>query len=98
MKRNQLIGLVILFLVLIIIAAISLLIAVKKPIKGDEEKMFCPEEQADFCTEIYQPACGWFDPEKIQCIKYPCAQTFSNGCYACKDDRVLYWTDGECPQ
>lgn len=48
------------------------------------------------CTMEYKPVCGWFK-ESIQCIRYPCAQTFSNGCGACQDENVAYWTDGECP-
>ena len=61
---------------------------------------YCTPEQrkGEMCMEIYQPACGWFDPAKIQCIKYPCAQTFSNSCFACQDSKVLYWTNGECPK
>ena len=61
---------------------------------------FCTEEQkkADACIEIFRPVCGWSDPEKIQCIKYPCASTFSNSCFACVDENVLYWTEGECPE
>lgn len=55
------------------------------------------QKQADACIEIYQPACGWDDPEKVQCIKYPCAQTYSNSCFACIAENVLYWTEGECP-
>ncbi len=60
---------------------------------------YCTPEQriGDVCIELYQPVCGWFDSEKIQCIKYPCAQTFSNSCFACIDNKVLYWTEGECP-
>ncbi|TAL48149.1 hypothetical protein EPN87_01205 [archaeon] len=49
------------------------------------------------CTAQYNPVCGWFDPAKIQCIRYPCAQTFSNSCFACSDDKVKYYTQGECP-
>ena len=51
----------------------------------------------DFCIEWYQPVCGWFDPEQIQCIRYPCANTYSNSCHACRDDKVKYWSSGECP-
>ncbi len=54
--------------------------------------------KGEFCMELYQPVCGWFDPGKIQCIKYPCAQTFSNSCFACHNSNVLYWTEGECPK
>lgn len=64
----------------------------------DLEKHFCTEEQrnVDACIEIYQPVCGWSDPAKIQCIRYPCASTYSNSCFACMDENVLYWTEGDC--
>lgn len=59
---------------------------------------FCTEAQrnVDACTAIFHPVCGWSDPEKIQCIRYPCASTYSNSCLACKDENVLYWTEGDC--
>ena len=62
-------------------------------------KTFCTDEQreAEICTADYSPVCGWSDPEKIQCIKYPCATTYSNICNACADENVLYYTEGECP-
>ncbi len=65
-----------------------------------ETKTYCAPEprETDFCIQIYKPVCGWFDPNKIQCIRYPCAQTFSNSCVACSNNDVLYWTEGECPQ
>ena len=64
------------------------------------EEHFCTEESrnADVCYTIYRPVCGWFNPEKIQCIKYPCAETFDNDCVACSKENVLYWTDGKCPE
>ncbi len=55
------------------------------------------ERLAEFCIALYDPVCGWNDPEKIQCVRYPCADTYSNGCEACKNENVLYWTHGECP-
>ena len=63
-------------------------------------KNFCTPESknAEACIEIYQPVCGWNDPEKIQCIKFPCANTYSNSCFACMDEDVLYYTEGECPK
>jgi len=48
------------------------------------------------CTDLYQPVCGWFNPG-VKCFAYPCAQTFSNSCYSCSNENVLYWTEGECP-
>jgi hypothetical protein len=65
---------------------------------GENEKHFCTSESrnVDACITLYQPVCGFFNPEKIQCIIYPCAVTYGNGCVACQDENVLYWEDGEC--
>jgi hypothetical protein len=62
------------------------------------QKKACTQEQkkAEICTQDYSPTCGWFN-KSIQCIKYPCADTFSNPCFACADARVDYYTSGECP-
>jgi len=51
---------------------------------------------AQYCTQNYDPVCGWFS-EDIQCVQYPCASTYSNSCSACIDEKVDYWTEGECP-
>lgn len=60
-------------------------------------KTFCTDESrgAEVCMELYAPVCGWFNSE-IKCIKYPCAQTFSNSCFACSNSNVEYYTPGEC--
>jgi hypothetical protein len=65
----------------------------------EPEKTYCPSEsrEAEACTMDYNPVCGWFNSEKIQCITYPCAQTYSNSCGACINPNVEYWTRGECP-
>lgn len=70
--------------------------------KISEEKKkenFCSEnsKKVEMCIEIYKPVCGWYDSEKIQCVKYPCAKTFSNDCFACMNENVKYWTEGSCP-
>lgn len=64
----------------------------------DEGPTDCYLEQRDVdeCIEIYAPVCGWFD-ESIQCLTYPCASTYSNSCFACQNEDVSYWTNGECP-
>jgi len=64
----------------------------------EKVKVFCNDEdrKGDFCITLYDPVCGWSDPDKIKCITYPCASTYSNSCFACQDENVLYWTQGEC--
>ena len=65
----------------------------------EKEKIFCEPGQrnAEACIALYKPVCGWFNPGQIQCVKYPCAQTYSNSCFACADKKVSYYTGGECP-
>jgi hypothetical protein len=55
------------------------------------------ERLVDACISLYDPVCGWNDPDKIKCIKYPCAQDYSNGCEACQNEAVAYYTPGMCP-
>ena len=68
--------------------------------QNESSNHYCTAEQrkGEMCIGLYQPVCGWFDPARIQCVKYPCAQTYSNSCFACKNDKVLYWTEGGCPK
>jgi hypothetical protein len=58
----------------------------------------CEIPRPEICTKEYNPVCGWFDPVKIQCIRYPCAVAYGNKCEACADDKVISWTEGECPK
>jgi len=80
-----------------IIAAFFVFSSGTGPIAGEN---YCSADSrlADACAEYYRPACGWWDPAKIQCIKYPCAANYGNECFACMDEKVLYWTEGNCPQ
>jgi hypothetical protein len=61
-------------------------------------KVYCTDDQrkAEVCPEIYHKVCGWFNSD-IKCLKYPCADEYSNTCFACSDKKVYYWTDGSCP-
>jgi len=47
---------------------------------------FCTEEVGDLCMTLYNPVCGYLIEE-----------TFSNSCFACKNQEVVYWISGECP-
>ncbi|VVB77981.1 Uncharacterised protein [uncultured archaeon] len=64
-----------------------------------DKKTYCTPKQkkAEICPMYYSATCGWFN-NSIKCLKYPCAQTFSNPCVACADEKVEYYTEGECPK
>jgi len=70
---------------------------IEKQNEQDDVKVFCKpgQREGDFCIQIDDPVCGWFG-QNIQCIRYPCAQTFSNSCFACLNEDVAYHTKGSC--
>jgi hypothetical protein len=47
----------------------------------------CTDEsrEGDFCITVYEPVCG-----------YPLELTFSNSCFACLNDQIKYYIEGEC--
>lgn len=50
----------------------------------------------DACLDVYEPVCA---DVSVVCVAAPCdpvKQTFSNGCYACMNDRVESYVDGTC--
>ncbi len=51
-----------------------------------KSKHTCSEEskKAEFCIEIYQPVCG------------SDAKTYPNSCFACINQNVAFYIDGEC--
>jgi hypothetical protein len=66
------------------------------------QKMMQPEKSCSGmegfdCMGIYDPVCGYSDPEKVQCLKYPCASMYNNSCLACENQDVIYYVRGECP-
>jgi len=89
MKKKIKIKIVMLFLLLILIVSFTIIALTKKPTGNGIE--FCTEESrnAEFCIEIYQPVCGYdSNQNKIQ--------TFSNSCFACINENVKYYIDGQC--
>ncbi|MFA5993071.1 MAG: hypothetical protein WC796_05175 [Candidatus Pacearchaeota archaeon] len=103
-KNNLKIGIVITLIVILILIALYLIIpniitsiSLTGELKNKPINCTVESRNGSLCGEIYEPVCGWFDPQKIQCIKYPCAKTYSNKCFACLDENVLSFTKGECP-
>ena|SRR3989344_804462 len=102
MKRRNYFTIVILVILIVIVVASLIWIYYSSSFDNediDENVVYCLPEQrnVDACILIYNPVCGWFDPEKIQCIRYPCASVYGNSCQACTNPDVLYYTAGECP-
>tara|TARA_Y100000034_G_scaffold133891_1_gene200807 strand:+ start:1023 stop:1271 length:249 start_codon:yes stop_codon:yes gene_type:complete len=58
------------------------------------DRVYC-EERGEVCITQYDPVCGHFD-ETIRCVTAPCGATYSNGCVACSDEKVEFYTKGEC--
>ncbi len=63
-----------------------------------ENRIYCTSEdrESDICTFLYDPVCGYFNPEKIKCVQAPCASQYPNSCIACSDEAVEYWVSGVC--
>lgn len=60
-----------------------------------KKKIYCmPEERdGDFCIEVYDPVCGYFS---LDCNDNFCREEYSNSCFACKDENVLYYEKESC--
>lgn len=59
---------------------------------------FCSDEErnADSCIEIYSPVCAF---KQVECIRAPCpllAENYPNSCFACQQERTVYYFEGEC--
>jgi hypothetical protein len=51
----------------------------------NQQKRFCKNPRSKICPMIYMPVCG-----------KPTYKTYSNGCVACSDKKVNYFTQGKC--
>ena len=96
MKKDGFFIIAILFLIFLIIAIIPIInFSNKSDLEG---RIYCVDEQrnVEACVEVYSPVCGYV---QIECITTPCnpiEENFSNSCFACQNERVLYYIEGEC--
>jgi hypothetical protein len=74
---------------------VFLLAANSQMIVKEADKEYCYPPRLQMCTLHYDPVCGYFN-ETVQCVKSPCAATYSNSCHACADEKVEYWKPGKC--
>lgn len=61
----------------------------------------CPEQRSQICTREYMPVCATRDTD-VRCVTTPCQsseqKTYSNGCEACADKKVLGYVANACTQ
>lgn len=50
----------------------------------------CVEPRSQACTRDYRPVCAALDDGS--------EKTYSNGCTACADAKVITWVKGTCPE
>lgn len=79
---------------ILIISAVTVIFMISPKLKNGEEspeKIYCKPEQrnADVCIQIYEPVCG-FSEDNSQ------IKTFSNSCFSCIDENVLFYVAEEC--
>jgi hypothetical protein len=77
--------------------------ALSKPNPAEEKAAFieCSEQRANMCTRQYLPVCATRDTG-VRCVTTPCPsseqKTYSNGCEACTDAKVLGYVANACAQ
>lgn len=77
----------------VIIAMLLLALAVFLSVsawQADTPRPCTPESRiGQACIQIYVPVCGYTDGSR---------KTYSNSCYACQNEKVIYYTEGECSE
>lgn len=66
-------------------------------VQNELVKHQCPPANSTGCTTEIKPVCGWLKDD-VKCERLPCANEYTNQCYACKDVNVAYFTEGVCPE
>ena len=74
-------------------------LAAKSAAATGDEVVVCSEPRPQICTHDYKPVCASRDTG-IRCVTTPCPTTenitYSNGCAACSDKRVISYQSGSC--
>ncbi len=95
MKHKSQVTIFIIIAILVIAIVVAIFMISPKFKKAEEisesGKIYCKSEQrnADVCIQLYEPVCGFDENENP-------IKTFSNPCFACIDENIEYYIDGEC--
>lgn len=71
-----------------ILLLITITACTVKPDPKNNNIVSCKDPRPQMCTMDYNPVCGFISPNQIK--------TFSNGCGACSDSKVLSHTNNVC--
>ena len=80
------------YLCIITVLLISVAGIVMAKEKASEEKAFttCPEPRPQMCTREYRPVCAKLEDGSMK--------TYSNGCTACTDPKVVGYVPDACEE
>ncbi|WP_455202336.1 Kazal-type serine protease inhibitor family protein [Kaarinaea lacus] len=80
------------YLFIFILLLISFAGTVMAEEKASEEKAFttCTEPRPQMCTQDYRPVCAKLNDDSMK--------TYSNGCMACSDPKVVGYYQGACEE
>ena len=84
MKRSLLLK-VFIFIAILAVTACG---TTQQPLAIKLEPLKCPEVRPEMCTMDYNPVCGNLPDGSFK--------TYSNGCNACSDLKVVSYFHGEC--
>ena len=86
-KTKKLFWIVLIIIGLFILTIVIIFVINSKSTNTNSDKHFCSAQSrnAQLCSQIYSPVCG-----------YPIIKTYSNSCFACMDNSIEYYLDGEC--
>ena len=69
------------------------------PASQSDQRFDCPEKRPEVCTFEFAPVCATRDTG-VRCVTTPCPSTeqatYSNGCTACADNKVISYQPGAC--
>jgi hypothetical protein len=75
-------------IIVITILFVSACGSTQQPHSGEVKLTECPELRPEMCTMDYNPVCGNLSDATFK--------TYSNGCNACSDSKVISYSQGEC--
>ena len=81
---------ILIFITVLSLFAAAEIVMAEEKIPGEKELKTCPEPRPQMCTREYRPVCAKLDDGSMK--------TYSNGCTACTDTKVVGYYPGACEE